>query len=117
MNKIFGIFFILIFLLLLSIIIMGGLKFSRTTMLSEVDVISFQISLLEIIITVVTLGGGILAFVGWKELKESVEKKAEEKAEKIAIDKTEILKKELLKNTKIEPDDVAIKKSDNVLER
>ena len=50
-----------------SLIGLAIFKISTSGPLDNVDAVSFQISLLEIIITTIALGGGVLAFLVGKK--------------------------------------------------
>ena len=109
-SKFSGLLFItsiIIFFLFISVIVLAYLmKFNFTykelkSDFSSADAISLQITLLGIILTALALGGGIVAFIGWKGLqktaqetaektaKDTVEKTVQETAEKTAKDTVE----------------------------
>ncbi len=78
---------IIIFLLFISVIGLAYMKFNFTykelkSDFNSADAISLQITLLGIILTALALGGGIVAFIGWKGLQKTAKKTAQETAEK-----------------------------------
>ncbi len=92
-SKFSGLLFItsiIIFFLFISVIVLAYMKFNFTykelkSDFSSADAISLQITLLGIILTALALGGGIVAFIGWKGLQKT----AQETAEKTAKDTVE----------------------------
>ncbi len=91
-----GIFLIIVSILFILLIDFGVHRFINTGALSNVDVISFQISLLEIILATIALGGGILAFFGWKDIEDKISRAAndikENKLQEIASRAAQLLK-------------------------
>ena len=75
----------------------GFFKFANSENLSNVDALSFQISLLEIIIATIAMGGGILAIIGWQEINSKVTEIINRKADDFIKNKTDSIVEEVMK--------------------
>ncbi len=92
-------FLVVIGAFFLLLIVFGFFKFANSENLSNVDALSFQISLLGIIIATITMGGGILAIIGWQEINSKVTEIINRKADDFIKNKTDSIVEEVMKKT------------------